>query len=185
VIAGEAKACRRARAANACSSDGCVAWSGLIAHRAQPPDSPPELVFVGFAVLGVLEGLAARCSRAWGRARASERRGAASVARRDVAGVGVSSDVIGSGGLALGEVDRSAHEVGDAMVSRRDFDRPVAGSGGEASLRRRAVMRGRVVVGGVAVRLVLARRAIGHGEPERWLLGQLLVRGARVAYGCS
>jgi len=38
---------------------------GVIAHGAQPPDSPPELVFVGFTVLGVLEGLAvARCSRA-------------------------------------------------------------------------------------------------------------------------
>jgi hypothetical protein len=97
----------------------------------------------------------------------------------------VSSDVIGSCGLALGEVDRAAHEVGDAMVSRRDFDRPVEGSGGEASLRRRAVMRGRVVGDGGSVRLVLARRAIGHAEPERWLLGQLLVRGVHVAYGCS
>ena len=81
--------------------------------------------------------------------------------------MGVSSDVIGSCGLALGEVDRAAHEVGDAMVSRRDFDRPVAGSGGEASLRQRAVIRGRVVG-----RPASERRAIGHGELEgsgRWL----------------
>jgi hypothetical protein len=123
-----------------------------------------------------------------GRYRSHLRHRSADVARRDVAGVGLSCDVVGSGGLALGEVDRAAGEVGDAMVSRRDFDRPVAGSGGEASLRRGAVMRGLVVGGGVAVG-VLAWRAIGHGEPARWLLvsGSFMGpgRGRRWAYGCS
>jgi hypothetical protein len=101
----------------------------------------PELVFGGFAVL---------------------RSGAARGLNGTWVGVGVSCDVIGSCGFALGEVDRAADEVGNAMVSRRDVDRPVAGSDRKASLRRRAVMRGPVVVRGVVVRLVLAGSAIGH-----------------------
>jgi hypothetical protein len=78
--------------------------------------------------------------------------------------VGVSCDVIGPCGLALGELGRAADEVGDAMVSRRELDRPVAGSGGEASLRERGVMRGGSVVGAGGLVLALLVAHVPHRQ---------------------